>query len=467
MAQHKAIINQGWCSSTNVRQATTEAATMHGVKRATQKQSTEARTAKKAAEAKQLEVLKTLETRVWALRSTAREDQVLDRTRAQDTLEATAQLLAVNPETATAWNFRRQTIVEILLDTYMTQVGKQMPVVALAQMRLLQAALLDADLDLTEMALRAHPKVYWIWNHRRWCLQMYPSPQRLSADEAVVKGDSPVAVEKERPEPGAELDREMRQGGKWAREMKLVEHMLDLDPRNFHGWNYRRYVLAHLALAARAPPEAPLEAQVEGVPPQVKAALSLPPCPPPFPAQVPYSLLDKELGYTQRKIEQNFSNFSAWHQRQLVLRHRWALLEDVKEADLSLELNLLQQAMYTDPFDGSIWQHHRWIVEAKQRALPPHDTSVLDAEIQSLDELLELEPDAIRAFYPLVGCSADVSIVCKQNVVWLLGLRKRIRVASPDLNTADSDKQRRLLSELEQQDFLRKRRYQDQLAALG
>lgn len=56
------------------------------------------------------------------------------------------------------------------------------------------------------------------------------------------------------------------------------------DPYPVHAWNYRRYVLA-----------------------------SLP---------VPRSETS-ELTYTTRKIEANFSNFSAWHQRSKVLTSLW------------------------------------------------------------------------------------------------------------------------------------------------
>lgn len=62
--------------------------------------------------------------------------------------------------------------------------------------------LLSDDLEITMHALRAHPKVYWIWNHRKWCLEQLPE---ISPNEV---------------------------GSKWKREMKVVEKMLELDPRN-------------------------------------------------------------------------------------------------------------------------------------------------------------------------------------------------------------------------------------------
>lgn len=51
-----------------------------------------------------------------------------------------------------------------------------------------------------------------------------------------------------------------------------------------HAWNYRRYVLDNM--------------------PVKRTELS-------------------ELAYTKRKIEANFSNFSAWHQRSKVLTSLW------------------------------------------------------------------------------------------------------------------------------------------------
>jgi len=135
---------------------------------------------------------------------------------------------------------------------------------------------------MTMSALKAHPKVYWIWNHRRWCLANVPAGPGTLEGEALFLGWKQTA---------------------WDKELFVVEKMLDADPRNctvsslsiicleliwtmsVHAWNYRRYVLG-----------------------------SMP---------VPRSEVS-ELAYTRSKIESNFSNFSAWHQRSKVLSSLWA-----------------------------------------------------------------------------------------------------------------------------------------------
>lgn len=127
-------------------------------------------------------------------------------------------------------------------------------------------------------ALKVHPKVYWIWNHRGWCLNNVPSG------------------------PGTEDEGDPRGWEKdlWNRELFVVEKMLDADSRNCKAfftvfyllltiivlaWSYRRVVLASMPIPR---PET------------------------------------SELAYTTRKIEANFSNFSAWHQRSKVLLSLWS-----------------------------------------------------------------------------------------------------------------------------------------------
>ena len=138
------------------------------------------------------------------------------------------------------------------------------------------------ELLMTMSALKAHPKVYWIWNHRRWCLENVP------AGPGTLEGDVSFSGWKQ---------------AAWDKELFVVEKMLDADARNCTvsfalrtwfelirgmsvlAWNYRRYILASMPVS--------------------RSEMS-------------------ELAYTRNKIESNFSNFSAWHQRSKVLSSLWA-----------------------------------------------------------------------------------------------------------------------------------------------
>lgn len=112
----------------------------------------------------------------------------------------------------------------------------------------------------------------------------------------------------------------------WGRELMLVEKMLDADSRNceyalsvpghsmrtkqtpVHAWDYRRYVLSSLPSTFR-PPKTP----------------------------------ETEIKYTTKKIESNFSNFSAWHQRTKELGKIWdALRRSEPSEDAGAEIKKMR-----------------------------------------------------------------------------------------------------------------------------
>eukprot|EP01102_Stenamoeba_stenopodia_P020064 TRINITY_DN7705_c0_g1_i1.p1 TRINITY_DN7705_c0_g1~~TRINITY_DN7705_c0_g1_i1.p1 ORF type:complete len:309 (-),score=91.60 TRINITY_DN7705_c0_g1_i1:120-1046(-) len=209
-------------------------------------------------------------------------------------LTLTGQLIAVNPEYYTMWNYRRE-ILQHLFEA--ADVDKK-------------AALLK-ELQVTEDAIKKNPKCYWVWNHRTW------TTQQLGAD------------------------------CEWKRELALCAQLLDLDQRNFHCWNYRRYVVR------------------EGKP-----------------------INDKEnLDFTTKKIEQNFSNYSAWQQRSALLPVVYDSPEALSDA-LTEEFELVKSAFYTEPSDQSAWFYHRWLrtmSSSKER---------LRQELEMCEELLNEEPNS-------------------------------------------------------------------------
>jgi len=232
----------------------------------------------------------------------------------KEALDLTLRVLRINPEHYTVWNYRRN----ILLNgVFPASSAKEIN------------DFISDELGMTMAALKANPKVYWLWNHRRWCLESVPEGPGLIGDDEL----DPVGWKK----------------ASWERELSVVERMLDVDPRNFHAWDYRRYILASI------------------------------------PVKRPET---SELAYTTHKIESNFSNFSAWHQRSKVFISLWesGQLDAVESKEQ--EFDLVRNAMYTDPDDQSVWVYHRWLIGLG------HDRQLLEREISSIQELLDEQPDS-------------------------------------------------------------------------
>lgn len=73
--------------------------------------------------------------------------------------------------------------------------------------------ILTTDLSLTTAHLKQHPKVYWIWNHRRWCLE-----------------NVPVGPTEDDPDGWRRAN--------WNKELFVVERMLDADARNCQAFTF-------------------------------------------------------------------------------------------------------------------------------------------------------------------------------------------------------------------------------------
>jgi geranylgeranyl transferase type-2 subunit alpha len=100
--------------------------------------------------------------------------------------------------------------------------------------------------------LMDYPKCYWMWNYRRWILDL--------------------AIER--------LDVAMARRV-WEEELGLDTKMLARDRRNYHAWAYRRYLILRLE-----------SAELGGK-----------------------SMVEEEFAYTKKMILGDLSNFSAWHNR--------------------------------------------------------------------------------------------------------------------------------------------------------
>ncbi|CAM4644895.1 unnamed protein product [Lepidochelys olivacea] len=227
------------------------------------------KTTEEQAEAKRLEREKKLRQYVAATTAIFEKRKMgqLDK----EALELTNQILGVNPDFATLWNFRREIIFRL--------EGEGSPEET--------QSLCRGELSFLETCLRVNPKSYGTWHHRCWVMGHVPHPD-------------------------------------WARELELCAKFLESDERNFHCWDYRRFVVQR--------------------------------------AQVPAA---DELRFTDHLITRNFSNYSSWHYRSRLLPQ---LHPDPRqpgrptEAVLLKELELVQNAFFTDPNDQSAWFYHRWLL---------------------------------------------------------------------------------------------------------
>ena len=147
-------------------------------------------------------------------------------------MKLTSGVLMANPDISTLWNIRKQILNEIIDDNDTKDI------------------ILRKELDLTVQCLQNNPKSYGAWHHRCWSMLHMFKPH-------------------------------------WDYELSLCNKYLSLDERNFHCWDYRRFVVKHWKIP-------------EDLDPKV-------------------SKVDLELEYSMERINVNFSNYSAWHYRSKLL----------------------------------------------------------------------------------------------------------------------------------------------------
>ncbi|EDV94797.1 geranylgeranyl transferase type-2 subunit alpha [Drosophila grimshawi] len=277
---------------------------MHG--RVKVRTTEEERERKKKEQVLKMRAYRAAMTRIQIKRSSGELDDEL--------LNLTVQILLRNPDVSTLWNIRRECV---LAKTAQLQQAMQAQEKAPAPKASEQTekeeeekeqeqakeegdgdkksatyseqlqTVYATELDLTEQCLMVNPKSYNSWHHRCWTLEQNPEAN-------------------------------------WQRELQLCNKYLKFDERNFHTWDYRRYVSAKAAVPA-----------------------------------------EQELDFCTEKIKVNFSNYSSWHHRSLLLPKLYPneLKErPMSEQKLKQELEMVLTAAFTDPNDSSAWFYQRWLL---------------------------------------------------------------------------------------------------------
>ncbi|XP_021342299.1 geranylgeranyl transferase type-2 subunit alpha-like [Mizuhopecten yessoensis] len=108
----------------------------------------------------------------------------------EEGLKLSGELLGVNPDIYSFWNFRREIFIDLQDKREEAELQK----------------LLQDELHFLEACLKVNPKSYGAWHHRCFVMDAIPEPD-------------------------------------WGRELHLCNTFLNLDERNFHCWDYRRHVV--------------------------------------------------------------------------------------------------------------------------------------------------------------------------------------------------------------------------------
>ena len=178
------------------------------------------------------------------------------------------------------------------------------------------------------VVLSGNPDITTLWNIRKELI-----PKILTEDnaEAVFKREMDVSRQCLMSNPksyGAWHHRhwcleQMDDPETWKKELILCDQYLTADERNFHCWDHRNFVVSK----SNVDPE-------------------------------------DELTFTTDKINVNFSNYSAWHLRSklLPISHPGSEPGFLDESVRRAELDLVQNAAFTDPEDSSAWFYHKWLL---------------------------------------------------------------------------------------------------------
>ncbi|XP_062502519.1 geranylgeranyl transferase type-2 subunit alpha-like [Corticium candelabrum] len=233
---------------------------MHG--RVKVKTTEEQAEAKKKERQQKLKKFEELTNTIYRKRGTGELDS--------DMLQLTQHVLSANPDYYTLWNIRRETM-DKLVQANSADVGE----------------LYGRELRFLESCLQVNPKSYSVFLQRRWVMTRHPSPD-------------------------------------WKSELSLCDTFLRYDERNFHCWDYRRFVVKQAGIGVQ-----------------------------------------DEFEFTDKKIKSNFSNYSAWHYRSKLLPKVYPDLSNKErptEDALLAEHQYVQNAFFTDPSDQSAWFYHRWLL---------------------------------------------------------------------------------------------------------
>lgn len=346
-------------------------------------------------------------------------------------LALTEKMLSVNPDPSHLWNIRREMLVYLIhhqddVDDDISSKSSTLDI--------------EAELKLTAHCLQRNPKSYSAWFHRKWALVYFMNGTSQKNEEHWTNMKSILQS-----------------------ELELCVQFLQLDERNFHCWNFRRFIVGLLGSCGgndvtittsennnvdgnNVDSDAPITPsaadsftgswsawmrQIENenkdvwmMGPQISQnacravgmsssckggsnnSYATKSTTAPLSKRELEKIIMNEWDFSTAKIQDNFSNGSAFHYRSkllpLVLEFRSSddSASSAGEAEEAITLvreewdGILLDAIFTEPDDQTIWFYHRFIVTWAKRTIVDAGA---DAEVtEEFEDLLYEMVDSIQ-----------------------------------------------------------------------
>lgn len=310
-------------------------------------------------------------------------------TEATTTLTLISKALLVNPDPLYLWNHRRE---------WLLLLWKGQPTI--------NEELLGPEFELTRAALERNPKAYGAWMHRKWTVgQVRPCAAVLEQERA------------------------------------LTTLFLKADERNFHCWNYRRFIVGCLlgvngggendnwtgewtGVAATGMGKQVVYGGTELLAEDPVATVSSSPSSSSSSSSL--TILQSELDFTTQKIQENFSNFSAFFYRSQLLVPLSLLTATTTNDEASAssavinweeELQLIENAVCTEPDDQTAWWYQALLFSMDQFPVVDLKARLLQ-QADLLRELLQDSPNSkwiwmgLHRILEAVGENVDEQCLC-------------------------------------------------------
>lgn len=284
----------------------------------------------------------------------------------ENTLQLIEKAVSVNPDPIWLWNYRRELLEKSSGEAVATAAA---------------AVVWEREQGVTQLALTSNPKAYAAWHHRKWCLQQYIQKAEITTASETVQN-----------------------------ELGLTAYFFQRDERNFHCWSYRRFVVScclwnanHCRQEEASPPPMGdwkrmtdddddevvwMGAQIA---PTTAPTIRVSHNKDQSDEQAVVTILQTEWDFTEQKIRDNFSNFSAFHYRSkllpILLKLNW---KDDWQSTIAAEFELVANAVFTEPDDQTAWWYQRFLLDfmnQQKQSTRWYDDAILQPHLEQLREL--------------------------------------------------------------------------------